>query len=48
MPVLRGRAVWGMGNISPWMEKLQDHCRCNTGMTLFSGTLNVEIETSDK
>jgi len=33
-----------MGNFSFWIEKLQDHYQRKTGMLLFPGTLNLELE----
>ena len=44
MRVLKGRVVTGAGNFSFWIEKLQDHYRNKTGMQLFPGTLNIELE----
>ena len=42
--VLRGRVVSGEGNFSYWIEKLQEHYERKTGMRLFPGTLNLELE----
>jgi riboflavin kinase, archaea type len=42
--VLRGKVVSGMGNFSFWIEKLREHYFLKTGMRLFPGTLNLEIE----
>ena len=44
MGVLRGKVVTGAGSFSFWIEKLQDHYRDKTGMQLFPGTLNVELD----
>ncbi len=44
MRVLKGKLVTGVGNFSFWIEKLQDHYRNKTGMRLFPGTLNVELD----
>lgn len=33
-----------MGNFSYWIEKLHDHYERKTGMRLFPGTLNVELD----
>jgi riboflavin kinase len=44
MAILRGKVVSGMGNFSYWIEKLADHYQRKTGMQLFPGTLNVELE----
>jgi len=34
----------GLGNFSVWMEKLSDLYRQKTGVTLFPGTLNIELD----
>ena len=44
MRVLKGKVVTGVGNFSFWIEKLQDHYRNKTGMKLFPGTLNIELD----
>ena len=44
MVVLNGRVITGVGNFSYWIEKLQEHYRRKTGMSLFPGTLNVLLE----
>ena len=44
MRVLKGKLVTGVGNFSFWIEKLQDHYRNKTGMQLFPGTLNIELD----
>lgn len=44
MRVLKGKVVTGVGNFSFWIEKLQDHYRNKTGMQLFPGTLNLELD----
>ncbi|MGA9997157.1 MAG: DUF120 domain-containing protein [Pyrinomonadaceae bacterium] len=44
MRVLKGKVVTGVGNFSYWIEKLQDHYRNKTGMELFPGTLNIELD----
>jgi len=41
---LRGKVVSGVGNFSYWIEKLQDHYARKTGMNLFPGTLNVQLD----
>jgi riboflavin kinase len=33
-----------MGNFSYWIEKLHDHYFRKTGMNLFPGTLNVQLD----
>jgi riboflavin kinase len=35
-----------MGNFSYWIGRLQDHYLRKTGMKLFPGTLNIQLETS--
>ncbi len=44
MAVLRGKVVSGIGNFSYWIEKLREHYLSKTGMSLFPGTLNVQLE----
>ena len=44
MVVPTGRVVTGVGNFSYWIERLKDHYRRKTGMSLFPGTLNVCLE----
>ena len=44
MSILRGKVVSGIGNFSYWIEKLQEHYLHKTGMKLFPGTLNVQLE----
>jgi riboflavin kinase len=44
MRVLKGKVATGFGNFSFWIEKLQDHYRSKTGMQLFPGTLNIELD----
>lgn len=44
MPILRGKVVSGTGNFSCWIEKLVDHYQRKTGMRLFPGTLNVQLD----
>lgn len=44
MRVLKGKVVTGVGNFSFWIEKLQGHYRNKTGMQLFPGTLNIELD----
>ncbi len=34
----------GVGNFSFWIEKLQDHYRRKTGLRLFPGTLNIQLD----
>lgn len=44
MVVLTGRVVTGVGNFAYWIELLNDHYLRKTGLRLFPGTLNVELE----
>ncbi len=44
MRVVKGKVVTGAGNFSFWIEKLRDHYRAKTGMQLFPGTLNIELD----
>ena len=44
MKVLTGRVVSGVGNFSYWIEKLKEHYQRKTGLTLFPGTLNVQLD----
>ncbi len=44
MPKLRGKVVSGIGNFSFWIERLQEHYQRKTGMKLFPGTLNIQLE----
>ena len=44
MSILRGKVVSGMGNFSYWIEKLRQHYFRKTGMKLFPGTLNVQLD----
>lgn len=44
MTILRGRVVSGVGNFSYWIERLHDHYTRKTGMHLFPGTLNLELD----
>ena len=44
MRVLKGKVVTGVGNFSVWIEKLQDHYRQKTGLQLFPGTLNIQLD----
>jgi riboflavin kinase, archaea type len=40
----RGKVVSGTGNFSYWIDKLHEHYQKKTGMKLFPGTLNVQLE----
>jgi riboflavin kinase len=41
---LSGKVVSGTGDFSYWIEKLHDHYLRKTGMNLFPGTLNVQLD----
>ncbi|WP_348266952.1 DUF120 domain-containing protein [Edaphobacter paludis] len=43
--VLRGRVVSGVGSFSFWIGQLQDHYERKTGMRLYPGTLNLQLES---
>jgi riboflavin kinase len=40
---LRGKVASGLGNYSYWIEQYQSIYREKTGMLLFPGTLNIEL-----
>ena len=44
MRVLRGKVVTGVGNFAFWIEKLRDHYLNKTGLQLFPGTLNIQLD----
>jgi len=44
LAIFRGKVVSGMGNFSYWIEKLDQHYFRKTGMKLFPGTLNVQLD----
>ena len=44
MPKIRRRVVSGMGDFSIWIERLHEHYLRKTGMPLFPGTLNLQLE----
>jgi len=44
MRVLKGKVVSGVGNFSFWIEKLRDHYLHKTGLRLFPGTLNIQLD----
>jgi riboflavin kinase, archaea type len=44
LSILRGKVVSGTGNFSYWIEKLHHHYFRQTGMKLFPGTLNVQLD----
>lgn len=42
--ILKGKVKKGLGNASFWVEKIEDIFYKKTGMKLFYGTLNIELE----
>jgi len=42
--ILVGRVTSGMGNFSVWIDRLQEHYLRKTGLHLFPGTLNVQLD----
>lgn len=44
MNTLRGKVVSGRGDFSQWIEKLRELYARKTGMDLYPGTLNLELE----
>lgn len=44
MTKIRGRVVAGMGSFSIWIERLHEHYLRKTGMLLFPGTLNLQLD----
>ena len=42
--IIRGRVASGLGNFSFWIDHLADYYEAKTGMRLFPGTLNIELE----
>src|ERR1039458_3909533 len=43
MKVLRGKVESGIGDFGRWIEKLEAHYECKTGMKLYPGTLNIRL-----
>lgn len=43
MQKLSGKVVSGKGDFSKWIEKLSDHYEQKTGLRLFPGTLNLQL-----
>ena len=41
---MKGKVVTGVGNFSFWIEKLRDYYRNKTGLQLFPGTLNIQLD----
>lgn len=44
MVKLRGKVVSGIRNFSYWIKKLQDYYKKKTGMKLYPGTLNIQLD----
>jgi len=44
MRLIRGKVVSGTRNFSIWIERLRDQYLRKTGMLLFPGTLNLDLE----
>src|SRR4051812_40052163 len=44
MPNLRGQVRSGIGDFAQWIEKLHELYQQKTGLNLFPGTLNLELE----
>ena len=42
--ILKGKVKQGLGNASFWVEKIENVFYEKTGMKLFYGTLNIELE----
>jgi riboflavin kinase, archaea type len=42
--ILQGKVVSGIGNFSYWIEKLEPYYTRKTGMRLFPGTLNIQLQ----
>jgi len=42
--LLRGRVVSGLGDFGQWIHQLREHYRNKTGLDLYPGTLNIELE----
>lgn len=42
--ILKGRVFTGLGRFSYWIDRLQDYYKDKTGMKLFPGTLNIQLE----
>src|SRR5688572_5421450 len=44
MKIVKGKVVSGVKSFSYWMERLETYYAEKTGMKLFPGTLNVELD----
>ncbi len=44
MAKLRGKVVTGVGDFAQWIRKLHDHYLRKTGLSLYPGTLNLELD----
>ena len=42
--ILKGKVKSGMNNLSYWMERLETYYTEKTGIKLFPGSLNIELE----
>ncbi len=42
--ILKGKVKKGLGNANFWVKKIEEKFYLKTGMKLFYGTLNVELE----
>lgn len=42
--VLKGKVIDGLGNASFWVKKIEDIFLKKFGISLFPGTLNIELE----
>jgi riboflavin kinase len=42
--ILRGRVVSGLGNFHGWISRLHDHYFRKTGLHLYPGTLNLQLD----
>ncbi len=43
--ILKGKVKKGLGNASFWIKKIENIFYSKTGVKLFHGTLNIELET---
>lgn len=43
--VLRGKVVSGVGSFAYWIDQLQVHYQRKTGVVLYPGTLNLQLES---
>ena len=45
MQILKGVVVSGVGSFGYWIEKLYLHYKRKTGLDLYPGTLNIQLDT---